>query len=185
MKKLVRNIQLTELDPSDDLFLDIVETIINQQLSDKAASTIFGRFKKLFKSHRHITHKNALNLSDELIRQAGISYSKISYIKNTARAFINNEISIEKLTPLSDEKVISELTKIKGIGRWTAEMIMMFSLKRPDIFSVSDLGLCTAVSSLYDIDRKDKKKIEEISMAWIPYRSIACRYLWRSLEKKK
>ncbi len=184
MKKLVERVQLSPLDNSNNLFLDIIETIINQQLSDKAASTIFGRFKKLFKSEKYITYENVLNLSDESIRQAGISYSKVSYIKNTAQTFIKNELTIEKLNQLTDEEVILKLREIKGIGRWSAEMIMIFTLQRPDVFSIGDLGLCTAVSRLYKVNREDKKKIEKISIAWSPYRSIASRYLWRSLESK-
>lgn len=93
-------------------------------------------------------------------------------------------MNLQSLRKLSDEEVKEKLTSIKGIGPWSAEMVLIFSLNRPDIFALGDLGLCTAVSRLYKVDHKDKKKIEIISQKWSPYRSYACWYLWRSLENK-
>lgn len=184
MKKLIEMYDFPTWIESNDLFVDIIETIINQQLSSKAGMTIFERFKALFPNST-ITPEALLKIEDDKIRKAGISYSKISYIKNVANAVVNKSLNLETLHTLSDEEIILELTKIKGIGKWSAEMILMFSLRRVDVFSMGDLGLITAIAKLYGVDKKDIEKIKEISLKWSPYRSIACRYLWRSLENSK
>lgn len=183
MKKLIDSLELTPWRNSGDLFLDLANVIISQQLSERVGDTIFVRFKQTFNGEK-ITPKNVLKIPDEKIRQTGISRMKVSYIKNVAKAIVNKEISLEQLITSSDEQVVELLTKIKGIGRWSAEMILMFSLQRMDVFSVSDLGLCTAIARLYGVDKKDKKKIEKIALCWRPYRTIACRYLWKFLENK-
>lgn len=165
-----------------DLFYDLIDTIISQQLSGKAATTIFDRFKKLFKSKKFPLPKDVLKIPDEKIRACGISFAKIKYIKVLCQDIIDKKLILDKLPLLSDEDVIKELVKVKGIGKWSAEMILMFSLKRMDVFSVGDLGLRTAVSKLYNVDREDLKGIEKISLKWSPYRTIASRYLWKSLD---
>ena len=149
MKKLIKKHGELEWDWGVDLFSDLIESIINQQLSDKAAATIFKRFKGLFGKKKFPKPEDILKLSDEKIRESGISFSKIKYIKGICEAIIKGELELDKLDSLSDEKVVEELIKLKGVGQWTAEMILMFSLKRMDIFSVGDLGLRTAVSKLY------------------------------------
>ena len=121
-------------------------------------------------------------MEDEKIRNAGLSYAKINYIKSVANAFISDLIDIEKMRKQSDEDVISELIQIKGVGRWTAEMILIFTLKRPDIFSIGDLGLRNAIIKLYGIT--DRNEMIRLSQTWKPHRSTACWYLWRSLENK-
>lgn len=182
LKKVIDRIGVLDFPTkSDNIYVDIVETIINQQLSGKAAETIFGSVKKLF-PHEQITPEILVTFSDEAIRKAGLSFAKIKYIKALSQSIISRELLLDRLTNLSDERVIYELIKIKGIGRWTAEMILMFSLGRPDVFSIGDMGLRTAVSKLYGIKRENLKKIEKVSYKWIPYRTIASRYLWRSLE---
>lgn len=164
-----------------NLYLDILDSIVSQQLSVKAAATIFKRFIALFSSPVP-SPQEILQKSDEELRSAGLSYQKIKYIKSLAQAIQDKSLDLEKLKSLSDEEVIVELTKIKGIGRWTAEMILIFSLQRQDVFSVGDLGLRTAVATLYNVNREDLKTIEEISKSWSPYRSLASRYLWKSLD---
>ena len=123
-----------------------------------------------------------LGKDDETIRGAGLSYAKVSYVKSIAKAFVSDLIDVEKIKNQTDEEVIIELTKIKGIGRWTAEMILIFTLKRPDVFSIGDLGLRNAITKLYGIT--DRKEMSSLSENWRPYRSTACWYLWRSLENK-
>lgn len=175
-------IKLEDHPKPDDYFVDLVDSIISQQLSGKAAATIFGRFKKLF-PREEITAKQLLKIPDEKIREAGISYSKIKYIKGIAEAVINKQINLNDLDKLSDEEVILELVKLKGVGNWTAEMFLMFTLGRPDIFSAGDLGLQNAMIKLYKLDAKPKKEILiEISQKWSPYRTTASRILWKSLE---
>ncbi len=184
LRKIIEKYELSDWEKESDLFKDLIESIINQQLSGKAAATIFGRFKKLFGTKNFPKPKDIFKVSDEKIRACGISYSKIKYIKGICQAIVDKSLDVKKILSLSDEEVIIELTKLKGVGRWTAEMILIFSLQRPDVFSTGDLGLRTAVSKLYKIDREDKEKIEKISKKWSPYRSLASRLLWRSLDNK-
>jgi DNA-3-methyladenine glycosylase II len=119
--------------------------------------------------------------SDDELRAVGFSYAKAKYVKDICRSVVEGEIDFESLRNLPDEDIIAELIKIKGVGRWTAEMFVMFSLGREDVFSLGDLGLRNAIAKLYGVDRDDLKKIEKISQAWKPYRSLASRYLWSSL----
>jgi DNA-3-methyladenine glycosylase II len=173
-------ITLTDWKKPDDPFIDLIESIISQQLSIKAADTIFNRFKKLFPKEK-ITPIYLLKLNDKKIRECGISFSKIAYIKGIAQAIVNKEIDFIKLEKLDDEEVIQELVKLKGIGIWTAEMYLMFTLGRPDVFSAGDLGLQNAMIKLYKLEKKPKKEtLIEISSKWSPYRTIASRILWRS-----
>lgn len=175
-------IKLEERGKSEDYFIDLVESIISQQLSIKAADTIFGRFKKLFPKEK-ITPEYLLTIDDQKVRKCGISFSKIKYIKGIAQAIIDKQIDLKALEKMSDEDVILELVRLKGIGLWTAEMYLMFSLKRPDIFSAGDLGLQNAIIRIYNLDKKPKKeKLLEISAVWAPYRTTASRILWKSLE---
>ena len=166
-------------DRSEHLMESLIKSIISQQLSVKAAATIFGRFKELFNTNNFPTAKEILAVDDETIRSAGLSYAKIKYVKSVANAFVGNLIDSEKIRKQSDEEVIAELTQIHGIGRWTAEMILIFSLQRPDIFSIDDLGIRNAIARLYGIS--NRKEMIKLSEQWKPYRSTACWYLWRSL----
>jgi DNA-3-methyladenine glycosylase II len=184
-KKLIE--QHGELDFDDDIrdiFTELVSHIIGQQLSGKAADTIEGRFRKLLHTKKPYSPTEILSLDDESVRAAGLSYSKIKYIKGLAKAVVNGELDLTIVNELSDEEVIVHLTKIKGIGRWTAEMTLMFTLKRPDVFSLGDNGLVSAISKLYGIDKKDIKAVEKISEKWKPYRTYAARYLWKSLDNQ-
>lgn len=169
-------------DRSAFLMRELIESIISQQLSVKAADTIFKRFVELFKNHEFPTAETILQTDDEIIRSAGLSYAKVAYVKSVANAFISDLIDVEKIKKQSDDEVIQELTQIKGIGRWTAEMILISTLNRPDIFSIGDLGLRNAITKLYGIT--DQKKMIELAEKWSPNRSTACWYLWRSIEDK-
>lgn len=169
-------------DRSKYLFEDLVETIISQQLSGKAAETIFNRFKSHFKQTTFPTPVQVLAVSPEQLRSLGISTAKAKYIHNVAQAFIDKHIVTENINSMSDEEIITTLTQIKGLGRWSAEMILIFTLNRPDIFSLGDLGLRNAIKNLYGIT--DKEQLLELTATWSPYRSYASWYLWRSLEKQ-
>ena len=173
--------ELPLLTPTKDLFVDILESIVSQQLSVKASDTIWKRFKILF-GKKKMTPRNLLTIDDEKIRSSGISYSKIKYMKGLATGIVNKEIDLEALTKLPNEEVLVELTRVKGIGPWTAEMILMFSLAREDVFSLGDIGLRNAIAKIYEIDRDDLKKVAKISNKWKPYRTYAARYLWKSLD---
>lgn len=183
LKKLIKKYPTPKFeDRSEFLFYELVESIISQQLSIRAADTIFGRFKKLF-GENFPTPSEVLAMDDEKLRACGLSFAKISYVKSVANAFVSDLIDIEKIKKQSDEEVIEELTQIKGVGRWTAEMILIFTLNRPDVFSIGDLGIRNAITKLYGIT--DKKEMLALSETWKPYRSSACWYLWRSLENEK
>lgn len=167
-------------DRSNFLLRELIEAVISQQLSVKAADTIYLRFKNLFPGEAFPSADSILAMDDETIRAAGLSYAKVKYVKSVANAFVSDLIDVEKIRNQSDEEVIEELTQIKGIGRWTAEMILIFSLKRPDVFSIGDLGLRNAITNLYGIT--DQKEMLKLSESWKPNRSTVCWYLWRSLE---
>ena len=170
------------LTKSNNYFADLCEAIINQQLSEKVGTVIFNRFKKLFPKGK-ITVQNLLRLKEEQIRKIGTSGNKVKFMKELAKKIHLKEVDLEKLDKLGNEEVFKKLTKLQGIGSWTAEMFLMFSLAREDIFSYGDLGLRRAMQKLYKLTKEPtKKKAEEISLRWSPYRTYACRILWKSLE---
>lgn len=169
-------------DRSDFLYEDLLETIISQQLSIKAANTIFLRFKKIFGQNTVPPPHDILRITEEKLRYAGLSRQKIGYIKDIAQAFLDKNIDTETMKSLSDEEAILALTKLKGVGKWTAEMILIFTLKRPDVFSAGDTGIRNAIRKLYGIiEQNDMIRLAE---QWKPYRSTACWYLWQSLKNK-
>lgn len=175
----------TFLKRDEPLFEGLIDSIISQQLSVKAAGTIYNRFLELFNikpHHGFPTPKQILKMDKEKIRKAGISYRKIEYIKDIANAFDKGLINEEKLKKMKDEEIVVELVKLRGVGKWTAEMILIFNLKRPDVFSLGDFGLRRAIKILYGIT--DEKEILQLSENWKPNRSIACWYLWQSLDNK-
>jgi DNA-3-methyladenine glycosylase II len=180
IKKLIKEFGEVKLTPNNNLFEDVVSSVISQQLSVKAASTIQGRFETLF--GHFPTPEEIIKMDQEKIRACGISYPKVRYIKGIALAVIEKSINLIDLPNLPNEKVIEELVKLKGVGKWTAEMLLIFSLAREDVFSFGDLGLRTAVANLYVVDRDDLLAIEAITSKWSPYRSYASRYLWKSLD---
>lgn len=165
-----------------DYFVVLCEAIINQQLSEKAGDTIWKRFVALFLRGK-VTPEKVLALPDATIRAVGTSWSKVSYIKNLATHVQQKTIHLSKLTDMTNEEVIAELMKVKGIGPWTAEMFLMFSLAREDVFSYGDLGLRNAIKRLYKFKRDPtRKQMEKIVNKWAPYRTWAARILWKSLE---
>ncbi len=163
-----------------DYFLDLVDAICSQQLSGKAAATIFGRVKD---GLGELTPEKILRTKDEKFRKWGLSRQKTVYIKDLATKVKNGELKIKKLDRLPDEEVMKELVSVKGIGVWTAKMFLMFSLARPDIFPQEDLGIRTSIKKIL---KKELKvgKLETFSLRWKPYRTIASWYLWAFLENK-
>lgn len=160
----------------------LVGSIISQQLSGKAAATIFGRFGALFPDGV-ITASGIAALDDQTLRGVGLSGQKLGYLRDLSTRISDGRLNLEELDALPDELVIERLTAVKGFGRWTAEMFLMFRLHRPDVLPVADLGIMKAVQKLYRLrKRPDPKKILKIGEPWRPYRSVACWYLWRSLS---
>lgn len=179
MRRLIKKYSKPDWSYSGGVFVDLLRSIVSQQLSGKAAATIWSRFTAFVGNPPQPT--KIIRARDATLRKCGLSFAKISYIKGIARETKEGRLNPKKLSNLSDEEVYAELTALKGVGKWTAEMIMMFSLKRPDVFSVGDLGIRSAVAKLYKIDRDDWQKVEKIAERWRPHRTVACRYLWRSL----
>ena len=165
------------------IFGDIVETILGQQLSGKAASTIIGRFKDIY-GGRIPKPEELLKTKDQKIRDCGASWSKVAYIKNVAKAVKDKDLNLKEISKLSDDEIRHELLKIKGIGDWTAEMTLMFTLRREDIFSPGDMGIQNAMYKFYKVEKGDTKKMLEIAEQWRPYRSLALRYLWAGLDNR-
>ncbi len=180
---------------SRDLFRDIVWTIVGQQLSSLAANAIFARFQKLFARGRRagqsplggaITPSTVLKLDDAKMRACGLSGAKTRAIKHFAEAVQRGALDIKALPLSSDEIVIAELTKVKGIGPWTAQMVLMFSLSRPDVFSPGDLGLRKGVMLLYGLKTfPSDKKLLAMVRKWSPYRTYAARILWKVADANK
>jgi len=163
----------------------LVGAIVSQQLSTKAAATIFGRFVALFPEGR-IPHAQAIHaLDDGVLRGVGLSGQKVSYLRDLCTRIADGRLQLEELEALEDELVIERLTAVKGFGRWTAEMFLMFRLHRPDVLPVGDLGIVNAIQRLYGLrKRPEPRKILQLGEAWKPYRSVACWYLWQTLRNE-
>lgn len=183
MKRLVQSfsIEPIAITESVDLFAEVVRAIIRQQLSVKAAPAIEGRFISLL-PEGSIEPDHILTLDKNKLRECGISHAKVKYITSAAVAAKDGTVDFSALADKSNDQVIDELIQIHGVGQWTAEMILIFNLGRPDIFSLGDLGLRNAISRLYGVDRNDLDSIASISKKWSPHRSLASRYLWKSLN---
>ncbi len=180
--EVIKNYPPFERRVGENYFVNLAETIISQQLSIKAADTIWLRFVKLFPKNK-ITPENVITTDTEKMQECGISYQKIGYIKDLAEKTLVSGIVFEQFDIMTDEEIIAELIKVKGIGRWTAEMFLMFTMGRPDVFSYGDLGIRKAIQRIYSLKKEPtQKKAEKIAKQWIPYRTVACRYLWRSLD---
>lgn len=166
-------------------FEALVEAIVSQQLSVKASDTIFNRFVALFPGKKFPKPEDILKLSPEKMRSVGISNSKAVYILDLSEKVFNKELKLQTLDKLDNEEVITELTKVKGIGRWTAEMFLMFSLLREDVFSLGDLGLKNAIKKLYKLkNHPTEKQLNNLFKKWSPYKTYAARYLWKSLDNE-
>ena len=167
--------------------LRLMASIISQQLSTKVAAIIFDRFVALYPAKKPTIQK-VLDTPEETLRGIGISYAKIKYIYAVANFCIEHKITDKKIQELSNEAIIELLTQIKGVGKWTVEMLLMFSLGREDVFAVDDLGIQQAMTKLYNLDPTNKKQLKldmlERSKAWSPYRTYACLHLWRWKDDK-
>lgn len=163
-----------------DYYTSLLRHIVYQQLSDAAASTIFARFSTLVGGA--ITPECISRLDPEAVRGAGISAQKLRYISDLTSRLLGGSLDLTRLAELDDEAVIAELTKVKGIGRWTAEMFLLFTLGRENIFSHGDLGLRKSFASLYGIESPTKEAIEQVVSKWSPYKSYGSLALWHYLD---
>lgn len=183
-KKLKKIIALQEpyvLVKRKTVYLHLCSSIMSQQLSTKVAAVIFARFLNLYKT-RKPSPQQILDTPIETLRNIGLSYAKANYVQNVCRFFIEEKITDAKLDKLNNEELISYLSKIKGVGQWTVEMILMFTLGREDVFALDDLGIQQSMQKLYQLEELDRKalkiKMLQLSQKWKPYRTYACRYLW-------
>lgn len=168
----------------DEYFAAVVNQIVSQQLSTKVADVINARLSTLVGDMPFIP-ETLLEINEQELRTVGLSRAKISYIKNLATMVLHKQLQLERLPYLSEEAVIAELIKVKGIGKWTAEMFLIFSLGKEDVFSYGDWGLKTAIRKLYTLAHyPTEAEAEKITQPWKPYRSYASFALWQSLEKK-
>jgi DNA-3-methyladenine glycosylase II len=169
--------------PDGNLFEGLVRAIAGQQLSVKAARTIFLRVKALAGGDGGCSPAGLLAVSPEALRGAGLSNGKVAYVRDLAERVASGSLSLDALHRLGDDEVIERLTEVKGIGRWTAEMILIFLLRRPDVMPLDDLGIVRAVQKVYGLrKRPGPRKLLQISEPWRPWRSVACWYLWASLD---
>jgi DNA-3-methyladenine glycosylase II len=187
LKRLIKEHGEMELAKKKNAYLHLCLSILSQQLSTKVARVIKDRFLQLYDG-KFPTPQQIIDTPVTTLRGIGFSNAKASYIHNVARFAMEQGMEDRKLNKMSDDEVIEYLVPIKGVGRWTVEMLLMFTLGREDVFAVDDLGIQNAMVNLYGIDKTDKKKMKaemlEIAEGWKPFRSYACLYLWKSLDNQ-
>jgi DNA-3-methyladenine glycosylase II len=183
---IIRNYRTTTLvdAPPAEPFVALMRAITSQQLSTKAAATILRRVLDLMGGVA--TPEALVSVTDEQLRQAGLSRQKTAYLRDLGGKVLSGELPLDALPEMSDDEVIAAITKVKGLGRWSAEMFLMFRLRRPDVLPVDDLGIVNAIHRAYGLRKKPKAdRIRKIGESWRPYRTVACWYLWRSLENQQ
>ena len=187
LESIITNVELPTLQGDGDVYAALIRSIVSQQLSTKAAATIYNRFLNLF-DNRYPDKDVIIAFSEEQLRSVGLSRQKANYIKNVAHFFLEIEKDRETdWATMTDEAIITYLTQIKGVGKWTVEMMLMFTLQRLDVLPLDDLAIRNRMIKLYDVQATGKQiKVELTSIAesWRPYRSVACRYLWQWTDKK-
>ena len=180
--------------PHSNIPLQLIRSIMSQQLNTKVAQVIYNRFLAIY-NNKTPKPQQILDTPNETLRATGLSNAKVSYIKNIAAFCIENKVIDKKLHAMSNEEIIALLTQIKGVGKWTVEMLLMFALGREDVFSIDDYGVQKAMIKIYKLEKLDKKQLREkllkISAKWSPYRTYGCLYCWHIkdnaplLKKKK
>jgi len=185
-KKLLK-LEIVLPTPKKNMAMKLVASILSQQLSTAVARVMYQRFIALF-GGKEPTPAKILTVSVDKIRAIGISQNKANYIHNVAQFVVDHKITDKKLHKMTDEEIIELLTQIKGVGRWTVEMLLMFALGREDVFAVDDLGIQQGVQKLHKLQhlkgKELKAKMVKVSMKWSPYRSYACLYLWQLKDGK-
>jgi DNA-3-methyladenine glycosylase II len=183
MRKIIERIGPYKMAFGEPVFHSLAEAIVYQQLNGKAAVTIFKRFATL--AGDPLTPAGILKLAPEKMRSVGLSRQKTSYLCDMAARAYRGELNFTRLPEMSDDEVIEHLTQVKGVGVWTAQMFLMFSLRRPNVLPTGDYGIRMAIMKHYKKRKLPKPEMmEKIAKPWAPYRSIACWYLWQSLDVK-
>jgi DNA-3-methyladenine glycosylase II len=180
---IIQRIGPCRIEYGEPTFASLAEAIVYQQLNGKAALIIFNRFADL--AGRPLTPEGILKLSEQQMRSAGLSKQKLSYIRSLAELTARGEVEFHRFPEMPDEEVIEELTKVKGVGTWTAQMFLMFTLHRMDVLPTGDYGIQAAIRKHYRKRKMPKPAVmEKIARPWAPYRTIACWYLWKSMDVK-
>ena len=183
LKRLFNTFDIPELDIEKNYFWSLCRSIIYQQISGKAAKTISDRFIALFPSEKNFNPKEVLNIDIDNLYTVGLSKQKASYIKNIAVAYDRNFINENNFSLMTDTEIIKQLTNIKGIGRWTVEMFLIFTLRRSDVFPVTDLGVQKGFQIFYSLDELPSIDLmNQKAKKWRPYRTIVTLYLWHAVE---
>jgi DNA-3-methyladenine glycosylase II len=183
-RELVRmDVKPLKLEKTPSLFHQVCETIIGQQLSGKAAAAIEERFERLFESSE-ATPETLAAADENTLREVGMSWAKVRSLKDLAKQTIDKTLDVEALPSLSDDEVLAHLNIVKGIGPWTAQMLLIFTLGREDVFSPGDLGLKKGLVKLYGEEVLESSKLEKKLASWSPFRSYACLALWHSLDNR-
>jgi len=187
LRKVLENQDAHVLVRRKKVYLHLCASIMSQQLSTKVADVIYKRFLALY-GKKEPTAQQIIDTPFETLRAIGMSNAKTNYVQNVCRFFIDEKITDAQLYKMSNEEVIAKLTQIKGVGKWTAEMILMFALQHEDVLPVDDLGIQQAMIKLYKLDDSDKKLLYEqmhkVAEKWRPYRTYACVHLWRWKDDK-
>jgi DNA-3-methyladenine glycosylase II len=183
MRGIIERVGACRMEYGEPTFHSLAEAIVYQQLNGKAAVTIFKRFTDA--AGEPVTPKGVLKLTEQQLRTVGLSKQKSSYLRDLAAKTESGLLNFEKLQGMEEADVIEHLTQVKGVGVWTAHMFLMFTMRRPDVLPTGDYGIQVAIKKHYRKRKLPKPKdMEKIAKAWSPYRSIACWYLWRSLDIK-
>ena len=180
MRRLVPKFIGASIETRGEPFVTLARSVVGQQISVKAAQSVWDRFSALMKT---VNPRAVSKLTVEDMRAAGLSGRKVQYIKDLADYFQTGKVSVKQWDAMEDEAIIAELIAIRGIGRWTAEMFLMFYLRRPDVLPLDDVGLLNGISKLYFSDEPvSRSEVRDLARAWEPYRSVATWYIWRSLD---
>jgi DNA-3-methyladenine glycosylase II len=183
MRAIIERVGPCRMEFGEPVFHSLAEAIVYQQLNGKAAVTIFNRFAAL--AGEPVTPEGILRLTPEKMRAVGLSKQKSSYLFDMAERATRGQLDFTRLAEMTDEEVVRHLTQVKGVGVWTAHMFLMFTLKRPNVLPTGDFGVQMAIKKHYHKRKLPKPlQMEKIAKCWEPYRSIACWYLWRSLDIK-
>ena len=182
--KLIKKFGSPDFEPQDNYFKSLVRSIIYQQLSGKSAFVIYSRLLKLFPVDQFPSPNELLLISDQIYRDIGLSKQKAIYIKEIAKAFKSKTVQSDKLKEMTNDRIRNDLIKIKGIGPWTIDMFLMFTLNRPDVLPTGDLGIQKGYMVFFDIDfLPGKDYMIKNAEKWRPFRTIACWYLWKLVDE--
>lgn len=183
LANIIEDVGSCTLEIEEDYFQSLAEAILYQQLSLKAASSIVKRFKDIYVGCSFPGPKDILETEDGKLKNVGISRQKIRYLKDLSQKFIKGIINPSKFSDMNDNEIVEQLTKVKGVGRWTAEMFLIFSLRRPNVLPVDDLGLQKAIQKWYGFDDiPSREEIKNIAKKWEPYCTVATWYLWKASD---